>query len=105
MAVIDSNSDPDMVDYPIPGNDDAIRAINLYCQLVRDEVLDGIQQELQVSGGDIGELEEGPVEALPEPEAEAVVEPETTVAPSMRLKQYIPASTPGSAPSGSGGIE
>ena len=78
VAIIDSNSDPDLVDYPIPGNDDAIRAINLYCQLVRDAVLDGIQQELEISGGDVGEAEEAPLEALPEPEAEAA--PEETVA-------------------------
>ena len=78
VAIIDSNSDPDLVDYPIPGNDDAIRAINLYCQLVRDAVLDGIQQELEISGGDVGEAEESPLEALPEPEAEAA--PEETVA-------------------------
>ena len=66
VAIIDSNSDPDLVDYPIPGNDDAIRAINLYCQLMRDAVLAGIQQELEISGGDVGEAEEAPLEALPE---------------------------------------
>ena len=69
VAIIDSNSDPDLVDYPIPGNDDAIRAINLYCQLMRDAVLDGIQQELEISGGDVGEAEEAPLEALPATEA------------------------------------
>ena len=71
VAIIDSNSDPDLVDYPIPGNDDAIRAINLYCQLMRDAVLDGIQQELEISGGDVGEAEEAPLEALPEPDEAA----------------------------------
>ncbi|MFP6730937.1 MAG: 30S ribosomal protein S2 [Alphaproteobacteria bacterium] len=84
VAVIDSNSDPDLVDYPIPGNDDAIRAINLYCQLMRDAVLDGIQQELEISGGDIGEAEDTPVEVLPEeaePEAKKAAE-ESTDAPA-----------------------
>ena len=84
VAVIDSNSDPDLVDYPIPGNDDAIRAINLYCQLMRDAVLDGIQQELEISGGDIGEAEDTPVEVLPEeaePEAKKAAE-ERTDAPA-----------------------
>ncbi|MFQ5959163.1 MAG: 30S ribosomal protein S2, partial [Alphaproteobacteria bacterium] len=47
VAVIDSNSDPTTIDYPIPGNDDAIRAINFYCRMVSDAVLDGIQEELQ----------------------------------------------------------
>ena len=69
VAIIDSNSDPDIIDHPIPGNDDAIRAVNLYCQLVSDAVLDGIREELQVSGGDIGEAEDVPAEPLPEPEA------------------------------------
>ena len=85
VAVIDSNSDPDLVDYPIPGNDDAIRAINLYCKLMSDAVLDGIQQELQVAGGDIGESEEAPVEPLPEHEAEA--EQEATPEPEAEAKQ------------------
>ena len=72
VAVLDSNSDPHGVDYPIPGNDDAIRAVGLYCDLMADTVLDGIQQELTASGGDVGEAEEAPSEPLPE-EAEAAV--------------------------------
>ena len=83
VAIIDSNSDPDIIDHPIPGNDDAIRAVNLYCQLVSDAVLDGIQEELQVSGADIGEAEELPAEPLPVPEAvKAAPEPEAAPAPT-----------------------
>jgi small subunit ribosomal protein S2 len=67
-AVIDSNSDPSGITYPIPGNDDAIRAIALYCDLISDAVLDGIQREVLASGGDVGEGEAAPVEPLP-PEA------------------------------------
>jgi small subunit ribosomal protein S2 len=66
VAVVDSNSDPEPITYPIPGNDDAIRAIELYCELISDAVLDGIQQELMKSGEDVGEAAEGPVEPLPE---------------------------------------
>ena len=40
VAVLDSNSDPIGVDFPIPGNDDARRSINLYCELLKDTVLD-----------------------------------------------------------------
>jgi len=58
VAVLDSNSNPKGVDYPIPGNDDAIRAVNMYCQLVADAVLDGIQAELSATGADLGEAEE-----------------------------------------------
>ncbi len=71
IAVLDSNSDPAGVTYPIPGNDDAIRAITLYCDLVAGAVLDGISAEMVASGRDLGASEELPPEALPRrPEAE-----------------------------------
>jgi small subunit ribosomal protein S2 len=70
VAVLDSNSDPEGVNFPIPGNDDAIRAISLYCELVSSAVLDGISQELSSSGADLGASEEipAPVAAAAEPE-------------------------------------
>jgi len=67
VAVIDSNSDPTGIAFPIPGNDDAIRAIATYCDLISDAVIDGIQQEVAKSGGDVGESETAPVEPLPPP--------------------------------------
>ena len=66
VGVIDSNSDPEGIDFPIPGNDDAIRAVGLYCDLIVGSVFDGLQKEVTQTGGDIGEAEEAPVEALPE---------------------------------------
>src|SRR5713101_7094117 len=54
VAILDSNSSPDGIAYPIPGNDDAMRAIQLYCDLVSGAVLDGLQAELAASGVDIG---------------------------------------------------
>ncbi len=63
VAVVDSNSDPVGVRYPIPGNDDAIRAVNLYCELASAAVLDGLEAEMVASGVDLGEQEEAPVEA------------------------------------------
>lgn len=72
IGVLDSNSNPEGVTFPVPGNDDALRAISLYCDLIADAVLDGIQAEMTASGGDVGAAEEAPVEALPEePAAEA----------------------------------
>jgi small subunit ribosomal protein S2 len=65
IAIIDSNSDPAGITFPVPGNDDAIRAISLYCDLISDAVLDGLQQEMIAAGGDIGELPAAPVEPLP----------------------------------------
>ena len=55
VAVLDTNSNPDGIDYPIPGNDDASRAIELYCGLVEKAVLDGISESVVKSGIDIGE--------------------------------------------------
>jgi small subunit ribosomal protein S2 len=58
VAILDSNSDPAGIAYPIPGNDDAMRAIHLYCDLFAGSVLDGLQAELAASGIDIGAREE-----------------------------------------------
>ena len=71
VAIIDSNCDPDFVTHPVPGNDDAIRAINLYCDLFARAVIDGLQEELAASGADVGAAEEGLAEDLPPLAAEA----------------------------------
>jgi len=73
VAILDSNSDPDGILYPVPGNDDAMRAVHLYCQLVADAVLDGLQAEAAASGVDIGAGARAPREHLP-PIAEASAE-------------------------------
>jgi small subunit ribosomal protein S2 len=66
VAVLDSNADPSGIAFPIPGNDDAIRAINLYCDLMAGAVFDGISAELQASGVDLGAQEDLGEEILPE---------------------------------------
>ncbi|MES2729653.1 MAG: 30S ribosomal protein S2 [Pseudomonadota bacterium] len=58
VAILDSNSDPAGVTFPIPGNDDAQRAIELYCDLVVGAVLDGLQVGMSQSGKDAGEAVE-----------------------------------------------
>jgi small subunit ribosomal protein S2 len=65
VAVLDSNSDPTGIAYPIPGNDDALRAIGLYCDLMVAAVLDGLAAEMAASGADLGEAAEVPGETLP----------------------------------------
>ena len=77
FAVVDTNSSPDGVDHIIPGNDDALRAIELYCDLFADAVLDGLEAELASGGKDLGEAEDvkvdlpaGKVPAKPEKEEE-----------------------------------
>ena len=70
VAICDSNANPDGITYPIPGNDDALRAISLYCDLISGAVLDGIQAELKAAGVDVGAAVEAPAEASAEAKAE-----------------------------------
>ena len=65
IAVVDTNCDPDPIDFPIPGNDDASRAIALYWDLIADAVLDGMADSQLAMGVDLGESE-APVETLVE---------------------------------------
>ncbi|WP_343562813.1 30S ribosomal protein S2 [Kiloniella sp. b19] len=58
VGILDSNSDPAGVTFPVPGNDDAVRAIATYCDLFADAVIDGLQAELTASGADLGEAED-----------------------------------------------
>ena len=93
-AIIDSNSDPDGIDFPVPGNDDAGRAISLYCDLIARAAIDGLSRSQTDMGIDLGASEEVPVElALSEPaEAEAPAEVKTE-APA-EAKTEAPAETP-----------
>ena len=69
VAVVDSNCSPKGVDYIIPGNDDAARAISLYCDLVSRAALDGMAAQMGAAGVDLGALEEAPAEEAAEVEA------------------------------------
>ncbi|MFN3847069.1 MAG: 30S ribosomal protein S2 [Paracoccaceae bacterium] len=62
VAVVDTNCSPKGVDYIIPGNDDAARAIALYCDLISRAALDGMSAQMGAAGVDIGALEDAPVE-------------------------------------------
>ncbi|MEM1104778.1 MAG: 30S ribosomal protein S2 [Pseudomonadota bacterium] len=58
VAVVDTNCDPDDIDFPFPGNDDAARAISLYCNLIADAVVDGLAESSAGLGMDLGELDD-----------------------------------------------
>ncbi len=73
VAIIDSNSTPEGIDYVIPGNDDAQRAIELYCALVSTAVLDGLQTQVRSSGVDVGAAADVTVVVEDEPLAEAEI--------------------------------
>ena len=99
LAILDTNSDPQGISFPIPGNDDAARALQLYCDLVADSVLDGLTEGQVALGVDIGAAET-PMEpalrttAAVEPGAE--VEPAT--APEPELEAAFAPPAPEAAP-------
>ncbi|MEM7693519.1 MAG: 30S ribosomal protein S2 [Pseudomonadota bacterium] len=83
VAILDTNCDPEGITFPIPGNDDAARAITLYCDLIARAALDGLLRSQGDTGYDLGESEDVPVEPeleeepaadAPAPAAEASVE-------------------------------
>jgi small subunit ribosomal protein S2 len=74
IAILDTNCDPDGISFPVPANDDAGRAIQLYCDLVARAAIDGIGRSQGAAGVDLGEAEAPLAEVLPEK-----VEPELTV--------------------------
>ena len=78
IAVLDSNSSPEGIDYPIPGNDDAARAISLYCDLVARAAISGMTAQMGSAGIDVGGLDEAPEEEVTDaPEAPAAEPAET----------------------------
>lgn len=71
VAIVDTNCDPDGITYPIPGNDDAARAITFYCELFSRAVIDGISKGASAGDVDLGEAVEPVMEDLPAEEAPA----------------------------------
>jgi len=74
VAIVDTNCDPDGIDFPVPGNDDAGRAITLYCDLIARAALDGLERSQTTAGVDVGAAEAPPAEAVAAPEQAKVVE-------------------------------
>jgi len=81
IAVVDSNCAPEGVDYLIPGNDDAARAIQLYCDLAARSALDGMSAQLDAAGVDLGEMEEVSEEVLTSDVAEEAKFDKSTIDP------------------------
>jgi len=75
IGILDSNSDPTGIALPVPGNDDASRAIRLYCDSIADAILDGLQQEMVKKGRDIGALDNPVARAPAAPVVESAPEP------------------------------
>jgi small subunit ribosomal protein S2 len=85
IAILDTNSDPQGITYPVPGNDDAARALQLYCDLMADSILDGLTEGQVAMGVDIGAAAE-PVE----PTLAAAAEPATVETPTPEAEAEAP---------------
>ena len=94
VGVLDTNSKPEGIDYPVPGNDDATRAIRLYCDLVADAVLDGIQADLAAQGVDLGAVAETPAEETVEAPAEEAPAAEAKAEEAPALEAEAAAEAP-----------
>ncbi len=92
VAIVDTNCSPDGVDYIIPGNDDAARAISLYCDLASRAALDGMSAQLGAAGVDLGAMEEAPVEEVVAEEAPAAEEA-AEAAPAEAAAEEAPAQS------------
>ena len=100
IAILDTNCDPSAADYPIPGNDDAARAIQLYCDLIADAVLDGMTEAQANVGIDLGAAE-NPVEMAmdaPEVAAPAPVAKPAPVVETKPAKKVVAAPKAEAAP-------
>ncbi|WIY68204.1 30S ribosomal protein S2 [Aquidulcibacter paucihalophilus] len=83
IAILDTNSDPDGITYPIPGNDDAARAIQTYCDLIADAVLDGLAAGQSAAGVDLGAAVNPDEPMLREAKAPKAAKVEAEVAPAV----------------------
>ena len=84
VGIVDTNADPDSIDYAVPGNDDAIRAIQLFCRLAKESIVEGVAlgSEGAVAGKEVE------VEAKTEPKTEPKAEPKTE--PAARAEESRP---------------
>lgn len=98
IAILDTNSDPDGITYPIPGNDDAARAIQTYCDLIADAVLDGLAAGQASQGVDLGAAvnpDEPMLRAAKAPKAAKAVEAEVAPAEAEAVaEEMIAAAEP-----------
>ncbi len=99
VAIVDSNCDPDNIAYPVPGNDDAGRAITLYCDLIARAAIDGISRAQGEAGIDIGAQEEVPPEPVVlEPVGEAAASDVDMTAAEALEPQARDSQRPAKAP-------
>ena len=98
VAIVDSNCDPEDIDFAIPGNDDAARAIELYCSLVSRAAIDGITRSSAAAGVDLGAATEAPVEEALVDKAASADTPETATGDQVKPAAQMPEPAPELAP-------
>lgn len=86
IGIVDTNANPNEVDYPVPGNDDAIRAISLYCELVSAAIIDGMQAGLAAQGVKLEEAEVA-AEEKPAPKKRASKKAKEAEAPAEKAEK------------------
>jgi len=86
IAPLDTNCDPDMVDYPIPGNDDAIRSINLFCKEMAEAIIEGKAAYAEANGEAAEEVSAGDMEAVM---AEAATEEKAAPATEAEVEKLV----------------
>ncbi|WP_131117730.1 30S ribosomal protein S2 [Lichenihabitans psoromatis] len=97
-AIVDTNCDPDGITFPIPGNDDAARAISLYCDLISRAAIDGISRSQGSLGVDIGEMEAPAEEELPVAETSEVAAEASPIEDDQLMQPFELLTAPRGAP-------
>jgi len=88
VAPLDTNCDPDVIDYPIPGNDDAIRSINLFCKEMAEAIIEGKAAYAEANGEAAEEVSAGEMETvMAEAAAEEAAAPAATEADVAKLAE------------------
>ena len=102
VAVVDTNCSPEGIDYVIPGNDDALRAVRLFASRIADSILDG--QNIATEGGVIAQGEEGEAKASDGASSEATDAPaEVTEAATPETAEATTTEAPAAAETNGGG--
>jgi small subunit ribosomal protein S2 len=80
IGICDTNADPTEIDFPVPGNDDSVKSIDLYCSLMEESIISGVQKGLSMVGVDIGDLKNPESTEFDSAVESEVIEPEADIA-------------------------
>lgn len=98
MAILDSNSNPNHITYPIPGNDDSIKSIKLYCHLISEAILAGMRENMAAGGVNLEKVDAAKVVAKKSKDVAEVVEKEAQEADDSEAEEKEEAKEKKAAP-------